>query len=158
MRVNGLVPILTHPERNSTLQRSPASVCDRGCRPTSLCRSQLARCSAPSALSRKKSGGKLVRNHWAHFVSSDAHNLTRRSPKLRDSYAAVSKRHGEDTAERLFVTNPLAVYEGRPMPPQPEPTGIYEGNTHTLAGPPARTLPLMAHRQRLPSRAEQNRS
>ncbi len=125
MRVSGLVPILTHPERNSTLQRSRHRL--RAWMQADL----LVQVTAGSLLGTfgpvaEKVGWELLRNGWAHFVSSDAHNLTRRSPKLREAYTVVGKRLGEDTAQRLFVTNPLAVFEGRPLPPQPEPIGIYE--------------------------------
>ncbi len=125
MRVNGLIPILTHPERNTTLQRSRERL--RSWMQADL----LVQVTAGSLLGTfgpvaEKVGWELLRNKWAHFVSSDAHNLTRRSPKLREAYTLVGKRLDNATAERLFVTNPLAVFEGRPLPPQPQPTGIYE--------------------------------
>ncbi len=125
MRVNGLVPILTHPERNSTLQRSRERL--RSWMQADL----LVQVTAGSLTGTfgpmaEKIGWELLRNNWAHFVASDAHNLARRSPKLRYAFDLVSKRIDESTAQRVFVTNPLAVYEGRPMSPQPEPAGIYE--------------------------------
>ena len=124
MRVNGLTPILTHPERNSTLQRS------RGRLRSWLRADLLVQVTAGSLTgtfgkTAEKVAWELLENNWAHFVSSDAHNLTRRTPRLGEAYALVAKRLGKATADRLFVTNPLAVFQGKPLPPQPEPTGIF---------------------------------
>ena len=55
-----------------------------------------------------------------HFVASDAHNLTSRPHKLRAAYDVVRAEFGEEKAEALFVTNPLAAFEGRPLPHVPE--------------------------------------
>ncbi len=124
MRVNGLTPILTHPERNATLQRSRTRL------RSWLGADLLVQVTAGSLTGTfgkvaEKIAWELLTNNWAHFVSSDAHNLTRRTPRLSEAYGLVSKRLGAPTAQRLFVTNPLAVFEGRPLPPQPEPLGIY---------------------------------
>src|SRR5204863_234109 len=55
-----------------------------------------------------------------HFVASDAHNLTSRPHKLRAAYDVVRAEFGEEKAEALFLTNPLAAFEGRPLPHVPE--------------------------------------
>ncbi len=124
MRVNGLVPILTHPERNNTLQRSRSRL------RTWLRAELLVQVTAGSLTGTfgkvaEKVGWELVENNWAHFVSSDAHNLTRRTPRLRAAYDLVCKRMDEATADRLFISNPLAAYEGRALQPQPEPVGVF---------------------------------
>ena len=125
LRVLGFVPILTHPERNATLQRSRARL------RTWLQADLLVQITAGSIIgtfgkTAQRVAWELLRNRWVHFVSSDAHNLERRSPRLSEAYGAVAKRLGEDTAERLFTTNPLAVFEGRPLPQQLSPKGVFE--------------------------------
>ena len=125
MRVAGLIPILTHPERNSTLQRSRARLREW------MKADMLVQVTANSLTGQfgkvaERIAWELLDKHWAHFVSSDAHDLTRRTPRLSAAYEVVRKRRGEETAQRLFVTNPMAVFEGRALPPQPEPLGVFE--------------------------------
>src|SRR5215467_13281716 len=55
-----------------------------------------------------------------HFVASDAHNLTARPHKLRAAYDVVRSEFGQQMAEALFVENPLAAFEGQPLPHVPE--------------------------------------
>lgn len=124
MRVAGLIPILTHPERNSTLQRSRERL--REWMKADL----LVQVTANSLTGQfGKTAGRvaweLMEKQWVHFVSSDAHDLTRRTPRLSAAYEVVAKRMGEETAQRLFVTNPLAVFQGKALPSQPEPLGVF---------------------------------
>jgi protein-tyrosine phosphatase len=56
-----------------------------------------------------------------HFIASDAHNLTGRPLQLRAAYDVVAERRGEDVAKALFRENPLAAFEGRSLPYEPEP-------------------------------------
>lgn len=124
MRVNGLTPILTHPERNATLQRS------RGRLREWLKADLLVQVTAGSVTGTfgkqaEKVAWELLDNDWAHFISSDAHNTGRRSPLLSEAFKLIAKKLGETTAKRLFVTNPLAVFEGRPLPAQPEARGVF---------------------------------
>ncbi len=55
-----------------------------------------------------------------HFIASDAHNTARRPLKLRFAYEAVAERFGEEIARALLRENPLAAFEGRPLPYVPE--------------------------------------
>lgn len=124
MRVAGLVPILTHPERNSTLQRSRSRL--REWMKADL----LVQVTAMSVTGEfgklaERIAWELLENDWVHFISSDAHNLSRRTPRLSAAYDLIAMRLGDETAQRLFLTNPLAVFEGRSLPPQPEPQNIF---------------------------------
>jgi protein-tyrosine phosphatase len=62
----------------------------------------------------------LVEAGLVHFVASDSHDLRRRPPGLRRARQTVAGRFGQAAAERLFVENPRAVVEDRPLPPPPE--------------------------------------
>jgi len=55
-----------------------------------------------------------------HFLASDAHNITTRPLRLKEVFDHVAKKRGEDVARALLVDNPLAVFEGRPLPWVPE--------------------------------------
>ena len=60
-----------------------------------------------------------------HFVSSDAHNIARRPLKLRFAFDDVAERFGQEKAQALLIDNPLAAFEGRPLPHLPEVAPAY---------------------------------
>jgi len=55
-----------------------------------------------------------------HFIASDAHNVTSRPLRLKETFAWVAKIHGDDVARALLVNNPRAAFEGQPLPFVPE--------------------------------------
>lgn len=58
----------------------------------------------------------LLDEGLAHFVASDAHDLTYRPPGLAAAAREIARRWGGDVAELLTVTNPRAVLDDRPLP------------------------------------------
>jgi protein-tyrosine phosphatase len=125
LRVAGMVPILTHPERNPTLQRDAKRMEDW------LREGMLVQVTAGSVLGQmgkpaEVMAHKLLANRWVHFLATDAHNLDRRAPRMAEARDLVAKRYGEDYADLLCVENPLAVFEDRPLPEQPDPLHLFE--------------------------------
>lgn len=57
----------------------------------------------------------LLENGLAHFVASDAHDTSRRIPGLARAFEEVRTVWGEEMARELFVDNPRAVLEDRPL-------------------------------------------
>jgi protein-tyrosine phosphatase len=55
-----------------------------------------------------------------HFLASDAHNVTSRPLKLKEAFDLVANSRGHDVARALLVDNPLAAFEGRPLPYVPD--------------------------------------
>jgi protein-tyrosine phosphatase len=119
LQIAGLRPIITHPERNGLLCANPARLdgwLRRGC---------YAQVTALSFLGRFGQSAQRAAEQWldegrVHFVASDAHNASSRPIKLKEAYAVVAKRRGETVAKALFCDNPLAAFEGRPLPYVPE--------------------------------------
>jgi protein-tyrosine phosphatase len=125
LQLSGLTPILTHPERNPTLQSDKARILDwlRG--------GVLIQVTAGSVVGRmgknaERMAHELLANRWVHFLATDAHNTTSRPPKMREAFEVVAKKYGPDYARLLCVSNPLAAFMGKPMPPQIEPLNLYE--------------------------------
>ena len=129
MRLDGLIPVLTHPERNATLQRSRALLRD-WMRADILVQITAGSLTGAFGKVAQRVALELLEQQWVHFVASDAHNLTTRPPRLSEAYALVAKRSGEATAQRLFVSNPLAAFRGDVLGPQPAPAGLYEDEVY----------------------------
>ncbi len=124
MRIDGLTPILTHPERNATLQRTPEKLREW------MMSGLLLQVTAGSAAGRfgplaESMAWDLLQKQWVTFIATDSHDLERRPPILSEAYELITKRLGEATAQRLCVTNPRAVFDGAPLPEQPEPMGLF---------------------------------
>ena len=125
LRLAGMTPILTHPERNSTIQSKPEILHEW------LRNGLLLQVTGDSVLGKMgKSSERLAHqflaNRWVHFLSTDAHDTVRRPPRLSAARALVAKKYGEEYATRLCVENPLAVVENRQLGEQEEPFGLYD--------------------------------
>jgi protein-tyrosine phosphatase len=125
MQLDGVVPILTHPERNLTLQKDISRVEDwlRG--------GLLVQVTAGSVLGKmgktaQRIAHELLAKRWVHFLATDAHNVTSRPPKMREAMEYVAEKYSPDYAHLLCVSNPLAAFMNKPMQPQPEPLDLYE--------------------------------
>jgi protein-tyrosine phosphatase len=119
LQLIGLSPIITHPERNALLRTKPERLYRW------LHQGAYVQITAQSILGRFGIAAQHRAEEWldedrVHFVASDAHNLKSRPLQLGEAYTAVAKRRGEDVANALFRENPLAAFEGRRLPYEPE--------------------------------------
>ncbi len=116
----GLKLIVTHPERNPLLRNAPERLrrwLDAGCYLQITALSLTGR-FGPQA---ERAALEYLDRGWAHFVASDAHNVDRRPPRLRQAYDLVAARRGPQVAKALFNDNPLGAWQGVPLPWVPEP-------------------------------------
>ncbi len=119
LHLAGLRPIITHPERNPLMRSNSERLyrwLNQGC---------YVQVTAGSLLGRFGGGAKQVAERWLaedciHFVASDAHNVSSRPLKLRGAFERVAESKGEEVARALFHDNPLAAFEGEPLPYVPE--------------------------------------
>jgi protein-tyrosine phosphatase len=125
LQLSGLTPILTHPERNPTLQSDQPRLMEwlRG--------GVLVQVTASSITGKmgkhaERMAHSLLSNRWVHFLATDAHNTSTRPPKMRGAFELVAEKYGPDYAHLLCVSNPLAAFMGKPLPPQLEPLNLYE--------------------------------
>ena len=125
LRLAGLTPILTHPERNPTLQADVGRL-EEWMRGGMLV--QVTGDSVRGSMGKQaeRMAHQLLSQRWVHFLATDAHNTSSRPPRLSEAKAIVTRKYGEEYAQLLCETNPLAVFEGQPLPPQEEPQGLYE--------------------------------
>jgi protein-tyrosine phosphatase len=118
-------PILTHPERNQTLQADATRMVNwlRG--------GLLVQITADSILGKwgkkaEQMAHQFLENRWVHFLATDAHNMTSRPPRMREAHAIVASKYGQSYTDLLCIANPAAVFNGAPLPPQEEPLHLYE--------------------------------
>lgn len=60
-------------------------------------------------LSLKSTSKLLMKEGLVSFIASDAHEDRKRIPKLDKCVRYVEKKYGADTAEKIFVTNPMCI-------------------------------------------------
>lgn len=116
----GIVPIVTHPERNPILQQTPQRVlawAEQGCAiqlTSSVFTGQWGE--------RAQKVAKWLLEHDAvHILASDGHDLKHRMPVLSEARDAVAKIVGGEVARALVEDNPAAVVHGKPLPYFPDP-------------------------------------
>ena len=119
LQLYGATPIITHPERNPLIRANPDRMyrwMRQGC---------YVQVTAQSLLGRFGAQAQLMAETWlrqgiVHFIASDAHNLNSRPLQLKDAHDKVAAKVGKNVAHALFVDNPRAVLDGRPLPYIPE--------------------------------------
>jgi len=119
LRLAELRPIVTHPERNGILRTHPERLrkwVTQGCY-VQVTAGSLSGVFGPNP---QKHAWNWLSRGLVHFISSDAHNTARRPLKLKFAYDAVSAQMGEDRARFFLIDNPMAAFEGRPLPFVPE--------------------------------------
>jgi protein-tyrosine phosphatase len=116
----GITPVITHPERNPILQRSPRRVLDwveQGC---------VVQVTASAVTGSWGEGVQqvaewLLKRAAVHVLATDAHDISRRVPKLSPARDLVTEICGAEIAHALVEENPRAIISGRPLPYFPKP-------------------------------------
>lgn len=110
----GVVPIITHPERNALLQQRLEELegwVEQGCRVQVTAQSFLGRFGRQA----REFADLLVRRGLAHLVASDAHDAEDRPPDLSGARDYLRRKYGEEVARRLLIDNPRRVLESAPI-------------------------------------------
>lgn len=110
----GLMPIVTHPERNALLQKRLSDLekwVDMGC---------FVQVTAKSVLGgfgkrAKAFSETLLSKGLVHFLASDAHDTEHRPTPLQPVWELVTENYGSDTASLVLEENPSAALQGEPI-------------------------------------------
>ncbi|MBI1895609.1 MAG: exopolysaccharide biosynthesis protein [Acidobacteria bacterium] len=115
LRGAGMLPVITHPERNPLLQQR-FELLERwvaeGCYLQVTADSYLGRWGNTA----QKFCEQLTEAGLVHFVATDAHGVRDRAPDLRAARRHLARRYGEKLAAELLVINPQAALAGDPVP------------------------------------------
>ncbi|MDT8068303.1 MAG: CpsB/CapC family capsule biosynthesis tyrosine phosphatase [Terriglobia bacterium] len=111
---NGLRPIITHPERNRTLQQTPGTIIEMA---EIGCAIQVTANSFTGFWGSvpKKTAQWLLRQGAVHVLATDSHDPVHRRPILSEGRAAVEQLAGEEAAELLVSRNPEAIVRGESL-------------------------------------------
>ena len=119
IRTRGIIPIITHPERNLEIGQRPQRYYEMiriGC---------LGQVTAMSLTGEfgarvRQIAERLLKKRLIHFIASDAHSTDGRPPILSEGVRAAEKIVGKEEAQKMVTQYPQAILEGR-KPDVPEP-------------------------------------
>ena len=121
--LQGVRPILVHPERNGQIQTRPSIVgkfVERGVYVQVTAMSMTGE-FGPAA---KSCAGTLLQHNCVHFLATDTHRHKSRPPILSKGRDAAAAIIGEERARALVETNPQAAINGEALQvPLPIPFG-----------------------------------
>ena len=118
LQINGIVPILVHPERNAQVQNRPSIVAgfiERGVRIQVTAMSLTGEFGSAA----HRCVETLLRHNCVHFIATDTHRAGRRPPVLSEGRDAAAAIIGPEAARHLVENNPLAVVQGETIDPGP---------------------------------------
>jgi len=107
----GIKLIVTHPERNPILQRTPDSILrlvDEGC----LIQVTASAFTGFWGDAIQRVAEWLLKKHAIHVVASDAHDVKKRPPILSAARRRIAELSNEATAQMLVHDNPAAIITG----------------------------------------------
>lgn len=118
LQMKGLIPIIVHPERNSEIMENPDLLY------SFVKNGALTQITASSLTGHfgkkiKKFSEQLIQADLAHFIASDAHNITTRSFKNAEAFAVVEKKFGIDAVMYLQENAALLASGKKVFQPMP---------------------------------------
>ena len=111
----GLVPIITHPERNMVLRNNLHLLVqwvEDGCLVQVTANSLTGRWGRPA----QQTAEWLMTHAAVHVLATDAHGVGSRPPILSEALLAAEKILGKPAADALVRGNPRAVISGQSVP------------------------------------------
>jgi len=123
LKLNGITPIITHPERNPAIQQNIDIIYEL-VRMGSLCQITAMSITGNSGGKSMHCAEMLLIHRLAHVISSDAHSADGRPPVLSMAVEAAAEILGKyDEAKRMVTDIPASILAGN-MPYVPEPLPV----------------------------------
>ncbi|CAM4161638.1 tyrosine-protein phosphatase [Lederbergia lenta] len=110
-QMQGLTPVIVHPERNSELIEHPDKLYKLVKNGVAT---QITAGSFTGYFGKKiqKFTFDLIESNLTHFLASDAHNTTKRCFKMEEAYELLKKKYGTDSLY-YFMDNAELITEGK---------------------------------------------
>lgn len=129
LKLNGITPIITHPERNAVLQHDPGLLYDL------ICMGTLAQVTAMSLAGDfgdfiEHVSATLLKHRMIHIIASDAHSSNDRPPVLSKAVERAGNILKDyDEAEAMVTSAPASILAGQ-APDIPEPGRLKRSAGH----------------------------
>jgi protein-tyrosine phosphatase len=114
LRDAGMVPIVTHPERNALLRQRLEEI-EQWVQEGALL--QVTGSSLLGQFGRRAAefSRTLLDRGLVHFIASDGHDLEHRPPTMNDAHVWLVKNYSQRLADILCTENPRATLSGAPI-------------------------------------------
>jgi len=113
LQLQGVTPVIAHPERNLALTRHPSILYEL------VARGAVTQLTAASFTGGSRSAAAAARafltKGCVHLVATDAHSSARRPPLLAEACRQVVKLAGQARSVELVSDNPLRVLQGKAL-------------------------------------------
>lgn len=119
MQLGGWTPLIAHPERNLVFQSKPQlleTLVRLGAKTQVTTGSFVGRFGSEA----RDAAFDFVRRGIVHVVATDAHNVAKRPPVVREARRVIEEAAGARIAQALFVDNPAAILAGRGLVYEPD--------------------------------------
>lgn len=114
IQIQGIIPIIAHPERNDYFVRYPGilqSYVDRGV----LTQITSASVTGLHGKTTQRAAWKFMEYGMVHILASDGHSSQDRSPVISKAWRQIQNRWGSEYANLLAYENPLAIINAQPV-------------------------------------------
>lgn len=113
LQVKGITPVIVHPERNQEIFDHPEILY------SFITDGALSQVTAASLIGVngkkvKKRSIQFIENNLAHFIASDAHNVSKRPFLLKKAFQELEKEFGQELSD-LFKENAEILIQGNPI-------------------------------------------
>jgi protein-tyrosine phosphatase len=123
----GFIPIISHAERNSEIQRSPAVLRDL-VKAGAMCQVNAGSLRGDFGSEARRSAYELLQGNLVHVIASDAHDLESRKPEL--AYVPALLHHVDPEKIALYLHDiPAAVIADQAVPDIGEPRSRHHKRT-----------------------------
>jgi protein-tyrosine phosphatase len=111
LQMNGLIPVIVHPERNQEIIQH-SELLYQLVKKGALTQITAASVCGDFGKKIKNFTLQLVEANLTHFIASDAHNLTKRTFKMREAYDVMEQKYGNEIVY-YFEENAHLLIEGK---------------------------------------------
>lgn len=128
-QLEGWMPVIAHPERNTVFQAKPEllhHLINHG----ALVQVTATSLTGAFGAQARAAAETFIRRNLVHFIASDAHNIDKRPPRVREAIDVLRSLAGDEITHALTHANPLSVVENRglawvPEPQESRPSGFF---------------------------------
>ncbi|MGC7870003.1 tyrosine-protein phosphatase [Desulfosporosinus sp. SYSU MS00001] len=112
LQVEGLTPVLAHPERYQGLFREPQRITEWAKRGI-LFQIDFRSLSGRYGPQPKRLAERMISSGLIHFVGSDAHRISRSESTNKEALQTLRQMLGEERFEEVTIKNPRSILEGK---------------------------------------------